>query len=460
MSRAGGDFQVESAERINFVQPAAKKKQPENPPVNMEYLDREESLSEISDRWRALTLDAEVPVYLTYEWLSRWWKHFGKHPKREIFVVTLYHHAELIGLAPLFIGISSVGSVTLQKRLQLMGTGVDDNEFLGFSDAYGYSDFLDIIAHPDYREVVADKLTNLFVANPMHVDVINFHHVSDESFVMTEILPRLEDKGQNIQLEQSDVCPYLTVPDSMDEYKANQLGKSSRRRRFRKNIKPVGNKYPVEKLTSREEVMKGLDSLYELHQQRWNSLGYPGAFYDERHHSFLLDMGRKAFENGWCWLVQARDDEGCAAIRLALKYNGRYYDWSSGFNSSSSISKHRPGLGLLAMMIKEGIEEGAFRIELLRGDERYKFDFTDEARRNWKLKMPVYEDRTFFRSVINRMVEQMAGIYYRLQREYKLFDVHYKQEQNLFYSFKSYCLFRWETVLEKFKDLKLFAEED
>lgn len=430
--------------------------------VRLELIDDEELLHELYEQWKALAATIGVPVYQTYEWLSLWWKHFGKHPKRELFIVALYNKSELLGLAPLFMGTSSIGPVTFQRRLHLMGSGVAHNELLGFTDNYGYSDFLDILAHPDYKNTVAEHVTDLLDTNPMDADVACFNHVSDESFVITEILPRLKSRGIYYGKEKTDECPYVSLPDSMDEYKDGDqhLGSSSRRRRFRKNINPVGDKYPVEQATSWEEVKEGLDNLYTLHQDRWNSLGYPGGFFDERHHNFLLDMSRAAFENGWLWLKLAQDNNGFGAVRLALKYQGRYYDWASGFDASSSISKHRPGLGLLSLMIKEGIEEGDSRIELLRGAERYKFDFTRKSRDNWRLTIPFYLQRkSSLRSFVNRLLNKLAKAYYRLKREWKLLKVQYR-EKGYLKMFYGYISFRTDKISEKLEKFNLLSGSD
>lgn len=452
------DLNIDEAVDANFAQDKDNHRTVDKQ-IRTECINSEESLLKLRDQWSELSIKADTPVYMTFEWLTGWWKHFGRHPKRKLFVIVIYSGSELIGLAPLFLGISSVGPMVFQRRLHLMGSGVDDNELLGFADDYGYSDLLDFIAHPDYREIVAEYISELLFVNSMNVDVVCLQHVSDDSFVMTHIFPRLENRINELRLEKTDECPYLILPDSMDEYKDKQLGSSSRRRRFRKNLKPVNKKYAVEKITAWEKVKERLEILIELHQERWNNRGYPGAFFDERHRAFMMGMSKLACKKGWLWFAEARDDNKFGAVRMVLKYNETYYDWLSGFDDSSSISKYRPGLGLLSLLIKEGIESGARKVEFLRGSERYKFDFTPRARYNWRMTIPFYARKSLFRSLLNRTLNNLAEGYSRVYREWILFKVHY-QEKGFFKMFYSYGAFRVNTISEKLKNANLFSRSN
>lgn len=452
------DLHIYEALDTDFVQKENENKTVEKQ-IRTERITDLESFKKLCDQWNELAIKAEVPVYMSFDWLYRWWKHFGRHPKRELFVLVIYRGSELIGIAPMFLGISSIGPIVIQKRLSLMGSGVSKNELLGFTDDYGYSDFLDFIAHPGYRSIVADKITDFLLTNTLDVDVVCLQHVSDDSFVMTNIFPRLENYLKELQLEKTDKCPYLRLPDSMDEYKDNQLGSSSRRRRYRKNLNPVDNKYAVEKITNWDQVKERLEILIELHQDRWNRRGYPGTFYDERHRNFMLDMSKAACKKGWLWFAEARDDNRFGAVRMALKYHEVYYDWLTGFDGTASISKYRPGLGLLSLLIKEGIDSGASKVELLRGAERYKFDFTRQSRNNWRMTMPLYLRKSFFRVMLNELLNSLTEGYYRLQREWTLLKVHY-QEKGFFKMFYSYGAFRAGTITEKLEDINLFSRNN
>lgn len=426
--------------------------------IRAELIDDEEKWINIAGRWEHLVKIAGAPVYMSFEWLSCWWKHFGKHPKRKLFIITIYRDSELMGIAPFYLGESSIGPVTLQRRLHLMGSGVNRNELLGFVEDYGYSDFLDVIAHPDFKKTVAKYLIAALKKIRTNIDVACLQHISDDSFVNTEMLPRLKKQYQLHHLEQADVCPFLTLPGSMDVY-LEELGSSSRRRRFRKNLKPAGKKYSVEEASSPEMVQNGLKLLHKLHQQRWNRLGYPGLFFEDGYFDFLKEITEIAHRKGWLWFKMTRDQEGYSAVRLALKYNSRFYDYASGFDGTSPSSRYRPGLGLLSLMIEDAIRLELSKIEFLRGTERYKFDFTAESRKNWRLTIPLRAESSVFRTGINKLLRGTAIIYYLLGREWVLLRIHFRKAGWLNALF-SYASFRFHRLKSKIKQTDFFSDKD
>src|SRR5690625_6740537 len=73
---------------------------------------------------------------------------------------------------------------------------------------------------------------------------------------------------------------------------------------------------------------------------------------------------------------------------MIIFYNGRYYDYISGFDANRPSAKYRPEIGLLLNLVEEALESGDDRIELLRGEEGHKHDFTASNLRNWKVSRP------------------------------------------------------------------------
>ena len=61
-----------------------------------------EALAQLRGPWQQL-FDAcpQAPVFLSWEWLSRWWTHFGG--EQQLHVVTLQDDGQLVALAPLMV---------------------------------------------------------------------------------------------------------------------------------------------------------------------------------------------------------------------------------------------------------------------------------------------------------------------------------------------------------------------
>lgn len=413
----------------------------------------EELFEDLEIYWKDLEKRADCKVCSSYDWSYTWWQHYGKNEQRSLFIVTLWDGTKLVAIAPFYKGHSTFGQLTLETRLQLIGSGGSPNEQVGYTDDYGISDFLDFIVDDDYADVVAGRFADLFTADFLEADVVRLHQASDESFIMTHLYPLLKQGFEGMRAEQTDVCPYIDLQqyETLKAYIKDQ--KSNARRRLRQTLRAEGEageeQYKVEDATeSWEQIEDALANTIELHQSRWNRIGFPGVFYDDRFVDFFRDTLKYAHENGWLWFKQARDEEGVCATRMILYYNDRYYDYISGFDELRPSSKYRPGIGLLVELVADGIEAGAEGIELLRGEEGYKYDFTSETFSNWKLTIPLREREMNIPLTLNRIAAFMYKYYVR---ETQLLNIQ-RQQKGWLKMLAGYISFRWTSVKLKWKE--------
>ncbi len=416
----------------------------------VEVFETEELFRNLSTHWQDLTERADATVYMSYEWAYNWWQNFGKNKQRSLCLVTFWDGTKLVALAPFYKGYSKFGPFVLERRLQLIGSGGSPSEQYGYTDDYGISDFLDIIVDPAYYKVVANRMLDILTQELLEVDVVKFHQAGDDSFVVKYLYPELQEQGAETEFEQTDTCPYINVHKyaTLKEYIADQ--KSNARRRLRQTVRAINSDdegYVIEDLESWDEVEKATETIIKLHQDRWNRLGFTGVFYDERFTRFFKNTIKYAFDNGWLWFKQARDSQGICASRMILFYNGRYYDYISGFDELRPSSKYRPGIGLLIEVVKEAIENGTTRVELLRGEEGYKYDFTDQNFNNWKLEIPLREKRWNPLLLMNRIA---AFLYKRVGHELRLLNVQ-RQQVGILKMFWDYFSFRLTSVKLKLK---------
>lgn len=411
----------------------------------VEIFTSEELFEELSMYWQDLEERADTSVYMSFEWAYNWWQHFGKHKQRSLFLITIWDGTMLVGLAPFYKGYSTFGSVTLERRLQIIGSGGSPNEQYGYMDDYGISDFLDIIVDRCYIDTVTEKLLDILTFGFLEVDKVAFHQVREDSYIKSHLFPKLmEEKNYPVNINHTDTCPavHLNDYDSLQPYIKDQ--KSSARRRLRQTRRAMGSdeEYVIEEVTDWKEIEKATEKLINLHQSRWHSIGFPGVFYDERFTRFFKDTLKYAHENGWLWFKRAMDEEGVCAIRMALHYQGSYYDYISGFDEDRPSSKYRPGIGLLLEMIQNGInDEKTKSTELLRGEEKYKYDFTSESIKNWKLTLLLRKRRNIL-LLINRIA---AFIYKYAKQEGELLAIQ-RKKKGIFKMFWGYINFRWKSL--------------
>ena len=415
----------------------------------------ESVFSTLGTEWEKLARLSNQMVCMSPGWAASWWNHFGRHKNRSLFIVTVYDDLKLVAIFPLFKGITKVGGITIQKRMQIIGSGGSPNEQLGFSDDYGISDFLDLIVDPEYRAPTADLFVKLLASSEFADHQITFHQARDDSYIMQTLYPLLKKSKRKMRAQHTDTCYYIELGRKRDFQDFIKKSKSNARRRFRQTLRArgTGNEFIIEEPATVEDVEQMIDKLMQLHQDKWNHLGYPGAFQDERFREFFKEISFEAFRDNRLWLKQAVDESGVCAVRMLLMYNKRYYDYMSGYDENSPSAKYRPGIGLLLDLVENSLKIPIERIELLRGDENYKHDFAHQVLSNWKITIPVIRNwKTGWG--LPASIIQLCSIFHKyVNREKTLLKVQYKKAGFL-NMFSGYFKFRMKTVFQKIDELK------
>lgn len=419
--------------------------------ISAEIITDLSSFKNLETEWDNLLEKTEGTIYSSFNWIFGWWKHFGENAFRTLSIVVLRKNGRVICIAPLYIGETRILNFSLQKRLRLMGDGASIYGSWGYRDTYGRSDFLDILCDVDAEDEVVKPLFEAIqqLVNDNRIDHLNFEHINDRSFVKRKLYPLLDtNKELTSTIRETDVCPTIHLNNDFDAY-LMELSSSSRRK-LRTSLKAETKKdgYEVSEVTDPEEVDNEIDILIQMHQSRWNDLGYPGAFFDTRFEHFIKEFAQIAQKKGQLWFKIAKDKKGHCATRLAFKYKGRYYDYLTSFDYDSPSSKYRPGIGLLTHMIKDAFENDGRTVELLRGDEAYKFDLTSDVHKNWSWKVSFNKERNKLLTILTDTVSLLT---FTVLKEATLFQV----QKNLHNSLKAlveYPRVRYEILKYKYQD--------
>jgi CelD/BcsL family acetyltransferase involved in cellulose biosynthesis len=417
--------------------------------LKIEIFSDEQSIELLTPEWKELAESSHAIICLSPEWITAWWKHFGRNCYRKLHIITVKLDNRLLALAPFYVGFTSLFGVTLQRRLQLIGSGGSSNETLGFSNDYGISDFLDILVRPGYENDIAEFFSDYLLHGQDQFDAITFHQVRQDSFINQYLYPKLQRAGVAVSRAETDTCPYIEMngTDSLQTFIKGV--KSNARRRLRQTHRASGEEYRLWEAQTDEELTELIDSTIELHQSRWNELGFPGVFHDPRFEAFFRDLTESSYRSGTLWFKAARDDSGISATRMLMRYNGRLYDYISGFSTESPSSKYRPGIGLLLHAVEDSIDGKISRIELLRGEEGYKYDFTDKNFLNYRLDIPGTRSRSVAGRFKNRLVRVASKAYTTAQKEWGLLRVQ-KGQLGRVKALPGYLRFRWNSVKMKF----------
>jgi CelD/BcsL family acetyltransferase involved in cellulose biosynthesis len=326
--------------------------------------------------WNDLADACDAPVYLTFEWQSLWWKHFGSGRRLNILVFT--SGGRTVGIAPLFAG-------------RTLGADADILRFIGSGDAYsrsgglfaddGPSDYLDFLVDPGYGLPVGEAFADYLAARRGAVGRVDLVNLRPSGPAATFILPALKSRGFTVIETPGDRCPFIEVgTDTADFVRSLPSGV---RRRMNQALQLTEDREAAVRFSSNDAAEWGrfYADLVSLHQRRWNAAGFPGLFHDARSAAFQKEAAEQFLHNGWLW-YGALDEAGrCVAARLAFRYRGRMYDYLSGFDETAACARRRPGMALLLAMHSACRQSGIGVLDMLRGDEKYKFELTDREER-------------------------------------------------------------------------------
>jgi CelD/BcsL family acetyltransferase involved in cellulose biosynthesis len=127
-----------------------------------------------------------------------------------------------------------------------------------------------------------------------------------------------------------------------------------------------------------EEVSSDLDTLFELHEARWEERTGDSSIAGSRVRDLHRGFAAAAHERGWLRLYLLEVDGAPAAAWYGWHVGDRFSYYQAGFEPA--WSRYSVGFLLLAETVREAIAEGAAEYDLLVGDEAFKARFATGER--------------------------------------------------------------------------------
>jgi CelD/BcsL family acetyltransferase involved in cellulose biosynthesis len=184
-------------------------------------------------------------------------------------------------------------------------------------------------------------------------------------------------EGWTLNVEREDVCPVIRLPEGgdLDAFLAT-LGKKERHE-IRRKVRRAEAAGDIQLVESADPV-GDLDAFIELHQARWGERGlFPANHGGDQSRVFV----RRLFE-----LFGERERDGFSVHLSFLEVDGRRIGAAIHFETPGSLLYYNagidpeardlsPGVVLLERLVRRAIERGKCRVDLLRGDEAYKYEW-------------------------------------------------------------------------------------
>lgn len=312
----------------------------------------------LQERWTHLLQTAPGRnLFLTFEWVSTWWDVFGAG--KELFILLAEDQGELVAIAPLYTHTRTIAGVSL-KEIGLLGNQSVGSDFLGFIIQQG--------REPEALAAFGEVLQQNSGWERLILD-----DVDGDSTLVSRFRGLGLTAGYYVSQRRASTCPAMTLPATWDEF-MGQPDKIFKRIVQRECVKKLHKRHQVELLLSvgDQPLDPWLQKLFDLHTERWHSVGQPGAFDDVRMKEFYLKVSELFNRSGILRLSALRVNGNVDVMEYGAVYGDTYYSLQGGCSAKGLELKAGH---VLQYHIFESLVGQIREFRFLRGAERYKYQW-------------------------------------------------------------------------------------
>jgi CelD/BcsL family acetyltransferase involved in cellulose biosynthesis len=315
---------------------------------------------------RTLEQSPQATIFQSWEWQYTWLRHFGRGSRTSILLMSDGSAADQpFAIAPL---VTKPYVVPMLRELTFMGVGV--------------SDYLDVICAEGKRDAAAGAVFDYVHENEHKWDFVDLHQIPPHGLA-GDVAGLAEDHPHlDAETLHHETCPVVELPSSWEDYRKT-LGKS-----LRFNIgyyeRSLRKQHDVQiGVADAENLDSEMDSLFRLHTRRWRKRWMPGVLSGVKVQAFHRDAAARLLDSGWLRLYYLKLDGVTRASLYCFAFRDTMYYYLGGFDPE--LAKYGLGTILTGHAIKEAIEGGCTKFDMLRGSEGYKLRWKPELRRNQRV---------------------------------------------------------------------------
>ena len=247
-----------------------------------------------------------------------------------------------------------------------------------FFGASYHADYATVLCAPADLPAVADAVADYLIGREARDwDVLDLRRLRCGDPAADALAAALGAReiaeGWTLNVEREDVCPVVTLPEGadMDGYLAT-LGKKERHeiRRKVRRAEAAGEVL----LTESADPLADLEAFIELHQKRWGADGlFPPTPGGEQSRVFIRRLFEAFGPDGPVKLTFLTVAGRRIAAGIHLETADGYLYYNAGVDPDARDLS--PGVVMVHRYVERAIETGRRRMDFLRGDESYKYEW-------------------------------------------------------------------------------------
>ncbi|MGD0862396.1 MAG: GNAT family N-acetyltransferase [Candidatus Limnocylindrales bacterium] len=247
-----------------------------------------------------------------------------------------------------------------------------------FFGASYHADYATILAAPADLSAVCDAVVAALAGeDPSRWDVVDLRRLRAGDPATDALAAAFEwvaPRGRwLVTREQEDVCPVLALPPGIDfEGYLDTLGKKERHE-IRRKIRRAQAAGPIA-LTRSADSSADLEAFIDLHQKRWGEEGlFPATEGGAASRRFFARLFESCAPTGIVELDFLTVGGRRVAAGVILDDGHTVYYYNAGVEPDAR--ELSPGVIMVASYIQRAIELGRTRLDFMRGNEPYKYEW-------------------------------------------------------------------------------------
>jgi CelD/BcsL family acetyltransferase involved in cellulose biosynthesis len=318
-----------------------------------------------------------------------WWDAYGGTAHEQTLTVTDPASGRVVAIVPLMhrheveeADADTHSTMRHGRASQL--TAVEPTAKAIFFGASYHADYATVLAAPEVLPAVAESVVEFFAAkaapgdpHPSPWDVVDLRRLKcgdpaadalAAAFGRREIAERW-----TLNVEREDVCPILTLPRGIDfDGFLATLGKKDRHE-IRRKIRRAEAQGEI-RLTDSADPLADLGVFIDLHQRRWGDDGlFPPTPGGDASRVFFRRLFEEHGPDGDLRLAFLTVGDRRIAAGMHFRTADGYLYYNAG--TDPEARELSPGVLAIAAYVQRAIAEGCRRLDFLRGDEPYKYEW-------------------------------------------------------------------------------------
>jgi CelD/BcsL family acetyltransferase involved in cellulose biosynthesis len=324
-----------------------------------------ELLNHLRNQWNDLVAESTHPnIFLTWEWVTNWWKWFGKG--RELRIIIASEADRIIGILPMWFGRASIIPGYSVPTIALIGDGGPVSP-----------EYLSPIVRGSDVDLIKKPIVETLFSSLGKWRVVRLADVLADDDANKILIEGMGDRF-TVDVLDGEPCFYQPLPSDYQSF-LNELSKK-RRKTIRQTLSKAQreNKVRLECITTKDQVEDYFKIIYGIYDRSLRGQRKIGGWIREDYRGFHLDIARDFAEKNWLRLYVMWFNETPAAFLYCYRYADILWAYQTGFDLS--YNNLGPGSIIFQLVIESAINEGIKEFDYLRGDESYKFHFAKGMR--------------------------------------------------------------------------------